>query len=892
MSTTSAAKRMAGELRNHGPRALAGAAREGIAWRLRRIWWRSSAKVPGLVALRRSLWRIRKRMLYRRLRASLAHSTLPMADEVLDRLENQLGSERPCRGPASGIAANAPEEPAVAVVVPAFGAAVYLEDCLRSVQLQTYRRWRCYIVDDASTDATSEIAARWERSDPRFRVLRHGANGGLSAARNTGLTHASELLITFLDSDDLLVPTSLARRVEALRRHWNVAHVAGSWSTTPQVPEEARADHGVALDIGEPGDIVDFTSSGGECPFNAHGPLVRTAVLRGLGGFDERMQRGAEDWDMWLRLLRHGYALVPAGGLAGLYRQRRASMVRTDPTGHLREAARLLDSAEIEATVVPSMVVDAAARRPLSELRLAETRLRRAAIYTGMQLAASADTGVLDDSWLADFIRPLPLSTVNRMDLHGAVRSGLHRGLGLGIMASQLNDDQASRVSAIADAVVERLTDAVTGINHQLGVAGGGDDLTGPTHDVLLLAETAADTACLAPLAARLVASGWRVAHLDMETLKGDEGGASAWPAEIPGQPVNHLLLGRVRCDALVHRRPLGPVSRRLLEGLRPSCALIELSDEGRDLELPCSESSGYEPHHRWPASYEPPRRSSVSSIVDERRQWRHLEADAEPARLLLREEGPLEPRSVELLSQLRDRHLGETAVIIGNGPSLNQTPLEKLAGTPTFGVNGIFYAQDRLSEPITYYVVEDTSVFRENTDRIKSFTADWKLFPTIYRPDFDDDEVDDRTVFFRMNAGFYGRRTGSVCHPRFSVDPRQRVFCGQSVTIINLQLAYWMGFRRVVLIGMDFTYTIPDDVEREGDLITSRSDDVNHFHKDYFGKGKSWKDPKLDRVLVNYRLAGEMFAAAGREIVNATVGGNLDVFPRMELVEALHPVR
>ena len=107
-------------------------------------------------------------------------------------------------------------------------------------------------------------------------------------------------------------------------------------------------------------------------------------------------------------------------------------------------------------------------------------------------------------------------------------------------------------------------------------------------------------------------------------------------------------------------------------------------------------------------------------------------------------------------------------------------------------------------------------------------------------------------------------------------------------MTIINLQLAHWMGFQRVVLIGMDFTYRIPDDAERDGVLIISRSDDPNHFHPDYFGAGKSWKDPQLDRVLVNYHLADEIYRATGREIVNATEGGKLDLFPRMSLREAI----
>jgi hypothetical protein len=90
------------------------------------------------------------------------------------------------------------------------------------------------------------------------------------------------------------------------------------------------------------------------------------------------------------------------------------------------------------------------------------------------------------------------------------------------------------------------------------------------------------------------------------------------------------------------------------------------------------------------------------------------------------------------------------------------------------------------------------------------------------------------------------------------------------------------------VLIGMDFTYTIPDDVDRNGALIISRGDDPNHFHPDYFGSGKSWKDPMLDRVLVNYHLADEIYRATGREIVNATEGGKLDIFPRLPLRDAI----
>ena len=133
------------------------------------------------------------------------------------------------------------------------------------------------------------------------------------------------------------------------------------------------------------------------------------------------------------------------------------------------------------------------------------------------------------------------------------------------------------------------------------------------------------------------------------------------------------------------------------------------------------------------------------------------------------------------------------------------------------------------------------------------------------------------------MNRGFYASESPNFCVPRFSTNASQRMYCGQSVTIINLQLAYYLGFSEVYLIGMDFSYTIPDSAKVEGDIITSTEDDPNHFHKDYFGKGKTWKDPKLERVLNNYQLAKAMYEADGRAIYNATAGGKLELFERRD---------
>jgi hypothetical protein len=133
------------------------------------------------------------------------------------------------------------------------------------------------------------------------------------------------------------------------------------------------------------------------------------------------------------------------------------------------------------------------------------------------------------------------------------------------------------------------------------------------------------------------------------------------------------------------------------------------------------------------------------------------------------------------------------------------------------------------------------------------------------------------------MNRGFYEKSSPNYVVPRFSTDATKQLFCGQSVTYINLQLAYFMGFTEVYLIGMDFSYVIPESHKRTGDVLLSDTDDSNHFHQDYFGKGKTWKDPKLDRVALNYKMAKLVYEATGRRIYNATVGGSLEIFERVD---------
>ena len=233
-----------------------------------------------------------------------------------------------------------------------------------------------------------------------------------------------------------------------------------------------------------------------------------------------------------------------------------------------------------------------------------------------------------------------------------------------------------------------------------------------------------------------------------------------------------------------------------------------------------------------------------------------------------------------ETLSQLKNKYKGERCFILGNGPSLNKCNLSLLKDEYSFAVNGIFYKTDETGYKPNFYMVEDNHVVNDNLKRIISYECEYKFFPENYRNLIAPDAT---TVFIPMDSGFYREGHPYYCKPRFSKDVPHEIFTGQSVTMMQLQMAYHLGFSEVYLVGMDFSYSLPESTEIDGCNYTSQEDDPNHFHPDYFGKGKKWHDPQLDRVLINYQKCKEMFESDGRHIYNATSGGKLELFERAD---------
>ena len=107
----------------------------------------------------------------------------------------------------------------ISVIIPAYNAGDFLSTAVQSVLNQSHRNLELLIIDDASTDATGQLAQVFAAQDARVRYHRNPSNTGVARSRNLGVSLARFDWIAFLDSDDRWQPDKLARQAAYLQRH-------------------------------------------------------------------------------------------------------------------------------------------------------------------------------------------------------------------------------------------------------------------------------------------------------------------------------------------------------------------------------------------------------------------------------------------------------------------------------------------------------------------------------------------------------------------------------------------------------------------------------------------------------------------------------------------------
>lgn len=224
--------------------------------------------------------------------------------------------------------------------------------------------------------------------------------------------------------------------------------------------------------------------------------------------------------------------------------------------------------------------------------------------------------------------------------------------------------------------------------------------------------------------------------------------------------------------------------------------------------------------------------------------------------------------KSIKRLLKYKNRHKGERCFIIGNGPSLKKMDLSLLKNDVTFGMNRIYLMFNDLGFSTTYYVTVNKLVVEQCARDIVKLSC----------PKFISWHARNLIDFTSNMICLYSDCDGT--HSKFFTDITKGVNEGATVTYVAMQIAYYMGFEKVILVGVDHSFKTQG---KPHTMVVSEGDDLNHFDPGYFGKGFRWQLPDLRTSELVYRIAKYQFENTNREILDATIDGKLQVFPKVD---------
>ena len=223
--------------------------------------------------------------------------------------------------------------------------------------------------------------------------------------------------------------------------------------------------------------------------------------------------------------------------------------------------------------------------------------------------------------------------------------------------------------------------------------------------------------------------------------------------------------------------------------------------------------------------------------------------------------------QSANRLRQSENMHTNQRCFIIGNGPSLRRTDLSKLVGEFTFGLNRIYLLFPELGFTTSCLVLVNDLVIEQCARDLQSLSL--PRFIT-WRGRY----------WLKPDPGLVYLDTDFTGPEDFCPKLTGRIFEGFTVTYVALQLAFHMGFKEAILVGVDHNYVTQGTANQE---VISPGDDPNHFSPTYFGKGFRWQLPDLAGSERSYTLARESYVKAGRQVLDATVGGKLTIFTKVD---------
>jgi hypothetical protein len=227
-------------------------------------------------------------------------------------------------------------------------------------------------------------------------------------------------------------------------------------------------------------------------------------------------------------------------------------------------------------------------------------------------------------------------------------------------------------------------------------------------------------------------------------------------------------------------------------------------------------------------------------------------------------------------MERLKNSFENKRCVIMGNGPSLNKMDLDVFARESIWAANGCFLLFEKLNWRPKFYVARDLQVIENLKNEIRRLIAENPnmqfFFPKSAAAILGTKEAENIHYFNEVPP--HGDANG-----RFSADCAKEVIEAKTVTMTSLQLAAYLGFNRIYLIGCDNAY--PNYQAQDGQVV-GRQKDLGHFSEDYLKFGQNWTTPDPGGMQQNYRAAKHALDDRKVEVYNATVGGSLEEFPRV----------
>lgn len=217
---------------------------------------------------------------------------------------------------------------------------------------------------------------------------------------------------------------------------------------------------------------------------------------------------------------------------------------------------------------------------------------------------------------------------------------------------------------------------------------------------------------------------------------------------------------------------------------------------------------------------------------------------------------------------RFHNMHEDEKCFIVGNGSSLSVADLNALShhGIICFGMNGIPMIFKNTKWRPDYYVCEDGKAMDLFEDLILESQLD-----CVFVSDTNKEFLRKAGRFDQINVFHMAIENYTPCMPSFSDNMETVLFCGYTVTYVCIQIAVYMGFREIYLLGMDFDYADGDTVE------------VRHFDEKYHKNQEKINPCRKSENLLAYEAARQYAESHGIKIFNATRGGKLEVFERVD---------